>query len=82
MRDNQPVTSQETAVREGHILVSGTDPDSRITFANTAFAETSGFSAAETASDGGVRVLFSEGTMSPSLSAAIDQLEGRGRAAA
>ena len=47
MRDNQPVTTQEIAVPEDRLLVSRTDPDSRIVFANAAFAETSGFEAEE-----------------------------------
>jgi len=47
MRDNQPITAEETTVNEGQILVSRTDPDSRITFANKAFIEVSGFSEAE-----------------------------------
>jgi len=47
MRDNQPITAEETTLSEGDILVSRTDADSRITFVNGAFAKVSGFSEAE-----------------------------------
>jgi aerotaxis receptor len=47
MRTNQPVTDREVEVKEGQVLVSRTDPDSRIVFANNAFVDISGFTSAE-----------------------------------
>jgi PAS domain S-box-containing protein len=47
MRNNQPVTATEIPVAEDHLLVSRTDPDSRIVFANAAFTEISGFTSEE-----------------------------------
>jgi len=47
MRVNEPTTQHEVEISEGQVLVSRTDPDSRITFANPAFVEVSGFSATE-----------------------------------
>lgn len=44
MRDNQPVTRQEHPVPEGATLMSTTDLDSRIIYANGVFTEVSGFS--------------------------------------
>lgn len=44
MRDNQPVTRQEHKVPEGATLMSTTDLDSRIVYANGVFTEVSGFS--------------------------------------
>jgi len=49
MRDNQPVTQQEFPVPEGATLMSTTDLDSRIVYANSAFTRISGFEAAELA---------------------------------
>ncbi len=43
MRNNQPVSDSEFVLPEGYQLVSGTDPDSRIRYANEAFVEVSGF---------------------------------------
>jgi len=43
MRTNHPVTNHEIEVKEGQVLVSRTDPDSRIVFANNAFVDISGF---------------------------------------
>ena len=47
MRTNTPVTDQETEIPDGQILVSRTDTESRIVFANNAFIDISGFSTAE-----------------------------------
>ena len=47
MRNNQPVTATEIPLPEDRLLVSRTDTDSRIVFANAAFVETSGFSPKE-----------------------------------
>lgn len=47
MRDNQPVTDREYPVREHHFLISRTDLGGRITYANPAFVEVSGFSREE-----------------------------------
>ena len=47
MRMNTPVTDHEVEVPEGQILVSRTDPDSNIVFANDAFVAISGFATAE-----------------------------------
>jgi aerotaxis receptor len=44
MRDNQPVTQQEHRLQEGATLLSTTDLQSRITYANAAFVTASGFS--------------------------------------
>src|SRR5690554_155801 len=43
MRNNQPVTQREYSLNEHHILISRTDLEGRITFANAAFVEVSGF---------------------------------------
>jgi aerotaxis receptor len=43
MRLNQPVTHREHALPDGATLMSTTDPDSRITYANDAFVAASGF---------------------------------------
>jgi len=43
MRKNLPVTQQEYNFPEGATLMSTTDVDSRITYANAAFIETSGY---------------------------------------
>ncbi|NCT83284.1 MAG: methyl-accepting chemotaxis protein [Comamonadaceae bacterium] len=47
MRDNQPVTLQEHQVPEGATLMSTTDLDSRIIYANGVFTEVSGFTQEE-----------------------------------
>jgi methyl-accepting chemotaxis protein/aerotaxis receptor len=47
MRLNEPVTQREQDVPSGEPLVSRTDPDGRITFANRIFAAVSGFSEQE-----------------------------------
>ncbi len=47
MRVNEPVTKEEIEVKEGQILASRTAPDSRILFANEAFAHISGFTEEE-----------------------------------
>jgi len=47
MRNNQPVTQREHPLSPDDYLISRTDLKGRITFANRAFVETSGFSAAE-----------------------------------
>ncbi|MFY0989124.1 methyl-accepting chemotaxis protein [Halomonas sp. C05BenzN] len=44
MRDNQPVTRQEYQLQDDHFLISRTDLKGRITYANPAFVEVSGFS--------------------------------------
>ncbi|PMR68687.1 methyl-accepting chemotaxis protein [Halomonas heilongjiangensis] len=44
MRNNQPVTRQEYQLEDDHFLISRTDLKGRITYANPAFAEVSGFS--------------------------------------
>ncbi|AJY15208.1 methyl-accepting chemotaxis protein [Burkholderia multivorans] len=44
MRNNQPVTQQEFDFPDDATLMSTTDADSVITYANTAFAQVSGFS--------------------------------------
>jgi aerotaxis receptor len=44
MRHNAPVTHREHELAEGVTLMSTTDMDSRITFANEAFVQVSGFS--------------------------------------
>ncbi|SDV46640.1 methyl-accepting chemotaxis protein [Chitinasiproducens palmae] len=43
MRDNQPVNNDETVLREDHFLISRTDLNGRIVFANDAFVAVSGF---------------------------------------
>ncbi|MDF3832981.1 PAS domain-containing protein, partial [Cupriavidus basilensis] len=47
MRNNQPVTSQEYKLSADDYLISRTDLKGRITFANRAFIEASGFAAEE-----------------------------------
>jgi aerotaxis receptor len=47
MRNNQPVTQQETIVPDGVFIYSRTDTQGNITEANRAFAEISGFDQAE-----------------------------------
>ena len=47
MRDNQPITDREAMLPDGALLVSKTDTDSRITFANKEFVAISGFSREE-----------------------------------
>ncbi len=44
MRDNQPVTGHEYELKDEHFLISRTDLKGRITYANPAFVEVSGFS--------------------------------------
>ena len=44
MRNNQPVTQQEYDYPDDATLMSTTDVDSRITYCNAAFIETSGYS--------------------------------------
>lgn len=43
MRNNQPVTQREYEFPDSVTLMSVTDPTSRITYANEAFIEVSGF---------------------------------------
>ncbi len=47
MRLNEPVTDREITIPDGESLVSRTDAGGRITFANRAFVETSGFTEQE-----------------------------------
>ncbi|MGO4307020.1 methyl-accepting chemotaxis protein [Cupriavidus sp. RAF12] len=47
MRNNQPVTQREHLLSSNDYLISRTDLKGRITFANRAFIETSGFTAEE-----------------------------------
>ena len=47
MRNNGPVTTREVELKEGELLVSRTDTDSRIVFVNQAFIEISGFEESE-----------------------------------
>ena len=47
MRNNGPVTNQEVELDDGDLLVSRTDADGTITFANKKFVEISGFSEEE-----------------------------------
>ncbi len=47
MRVNLPVTQQEHEIGDGVTLLSTTDPQSRLTYANEAFVQVSGFSRAE-----------------------------------
>ncbi|AMD01818.1 PAS domain-containing methyl-accepting chemotaxis protein [Halomonas chromatireducens] len=44
MRDNQPVTQREYILDDRHLLITRTDLEGRITYANAAFVEASGFS--------------------------------------
>jgi methyl-accepting chemotaxis protein len=44
MKINMPVTNNEVILKKGTILVSRTDLKGRITYANDAFIEISGFS--------------------------------------
>ncbi|MGR4067942.1 methyl-accepting chemotaxis protein [Billgrantia sp. C5P2] len=44
MRDNQPVTQREYKLSDEHLLISRTDLEGRITYANSAFVEVSGYS--------------------------------------
>ncbi|QJQ96566.1 MULTISPECIES: methyl-accepting chemotaxis protein [Halomonadaceae] len=43
MRNNQPVSQREVELQEGHFLISRTDLKGRITYANPAFVEVSGY---------------------------------------
>ncbi|WP_162623050.1 methyl-accepting chemotaxis protein, partial [Billgrantia lactosivorans] len=43
MRNNQPVTQREYKFDDRHLLISRTDLEGRITYANAAFVEVSGF---------------------------------------
>ena len=47
MRDNQPITQREYELPEGATLMSTTDAQSHITYANAVFIEASGFSQEE-----------------------------------
>ena len=47
MRDNQPVTQNEFVIGEHQYLISRTDLKGRITYANPAFVEVSGYSREE-----------------------------------
>ncbi|MBI4757342.1 MAG: PAS domain-containing protein [Betaproteobacteria bacterium] len=47
MRNNQPVTQKETALREDVLIVSRTDLKGRITYVNRDFIDVSGFAEAE-----------------------------------
>jgi methyl-accepting chemotaxis protein/aerotaxis receptor len=47
MRNNQPVTQRELELKEDDFLVSRTDTKGRITYANPAFIDISGFEHAE-----------------------------------
>ncbi|MFQ3790433.1 PAS domain-containing protein, partial [Halomonas sp. A29] len=44
MRDNQPVTQREFPLGDEHLLITRTDLEGRITYANSAFLEVSGYS--------------------------------------
>ncbi len=44
MRNNGPVTNAEYVLPAGEVIITHTDPDSRITYANPAFLTSSGFS--------------------------------------
>ncbi|MCE8002336.1 methyl-accepting chemotaxis protein [Billgrantia ethanolica] len=44
MRDNQPVTQREYKLDDQHLLITRTDLEGRITYANSAFVEVSGYS--------------------------------------
>ncbi|SEG26595.1 methyl-accepting chemotaxis protein [Billgrantia desiderata] len=43
MRDNQPVTQRELKLDDQHLLITRTDLEGRITYANSAFVEVSGY---------------------------------------
>ncbi|MBA2778877.1 methyl-accepting chemotaxis protein [Billgrantia kenyensis] len=43
MRNNQPITQREYKLGEQHLLITRTDLDGRITYANAAFVEVSGY---------------------------------------
>lgn len=43
MRDNQPVTDKEYALEDDDVLISRSDTDGNITYANSAFIEVSGY---------------------------------------
>ena len=45
MRNNQPITQQEYTLADDATLMSTTDPNSYITYANASFIEASGFTA-------------------------------------
>ncbi len=47
MRINQPVTDEEYVLPDGEVIITRTDLDSRITYANQAFLSSSGFSLQE-----------------------------------
>lgn len=47
MRNNQPITQQEYTLADDATLMSTTDPNSYITYANASFIEASGFTAEE-----------------------------------
>ncbi|MCX2780087.1 methyl-accepting chemotaxis protein [Microbulbifer thermotolerans] len=47
MRNNQPVTQREYVLRDDHILISRTDLRGKITYANPAFVEVSGYTREE-----------------------------------
>jgi len=47
MRNNQPVTQREYGIPEGVTLMSTTDTESRITYANQAFVHVSGYERSE-----------------------------------
>ena len=47
MRNNQPVTQREVPLPSDHTLMSTTDPQGQITYANSHFVQISGFSAEE-----------------------------------
>jgi aerotaxis receptor len=47
MRINQPVTGEEYVLPDGEVIITRTDLDSRITYANQAFLSSSGFSLQE-----------------------------------
>jgi aerotaxis receptor len=47
MRNNQPITNEEYVLPDGEVIITRTDLDSRITYANEAFLTSSGFSLEE-----------------------------------
>jgi len=47
MRNNQPVTQEEYVLPEGEVIITHTDPSSRIVYANPMFLRASGFSLEE-----------------------------------
>lgn len=47
MRNNQPVTNEEYVLPDDEVIITHTDPSSRITYANEAFLKSSGFSLEE-----------------------------------